>query len=1093
MAQRASRLRLAPLIVSGCVSALWLCQPVQAQLNQNCVVSVLNRTVSVNPDGTWVLPNIPANFGAVRARATCVQNGVTTFGQSALFTIAPNGAANVPRIQLGSTTPIPNKITLSATNSELTQMGATTQLTAIATYGDGTTQNVSAGSSGTQYRSSNPAIASVSGDGLVAAVSSGNVVIQAINEGTQGIISIQVAISGASNGGLPNTWIIANFCPNFSQGAPCPQLTDPTLGSEDPDHDGLTNLQEFQLGTDPNNPDTDGDGLTDGQEFLTYHTNPLLVSTDGSGIPDGIEVQTNTLGGTLAAKLAASLSSISVKPSNFVLTVNSIQGQASQQLTVTGLLLDKKTTIDLTSTQTGTNYSSSDLTICNFGTPDGNVFAGNGGSCTITVTNNGFTAQAMGTVTGFTPKSLSFLTIPGFTNGVAVNGNTAYIAAGSAGLQVVDVTDRTNPQIIGSLPLPGNANDVQLVSNTAYVAAGSAGLQVVDVTTPAAPKLLGSLSTNGMALDLVVRGTKAYIANGSNLFIADVRNPALISQIGTLALNGTVQGVDVDLQRNLAVVATGTNGLYVVDITNLAAPVVLGQVSTGDARDVAIGGNFAFVADFLNSTVSVDISAPAAPVVRSNITDPNLGGFLQDIVLSGNFALGADVKFFNGIPITDITDPTHLQARAILNFTQRDDNGMGIAADGSYAYLVTEHSSLGKFGSSGDSRLYIGQYLALQDLKGIPPTAAITSPLPGATVILGATLHITVKATDDVAVASVNFLVNGVVAFTATTAPFQFNFTVPSGSSTLTLGATAVDLGANVGKAQNVVINVIPDPLTRVIGRVVDRNGVPVAGASVTFAALATTSATDGTFSLTGVPTAQGNIIILASSVINGQTVRGKSLPTSPVPSGTTNVGDIRLTGGPIALIHCDTVAAIEPALVNTGLISMSDLTEINACGTPPTLATLSAFGAVLVWSNEPFSQPDVLGNVLADYVDQGGGVVLATYSFSTSWHVTGRITTPGYSPFTVDSSPTTPSGVLDLGHSNTSHPIMQGVTATSYFVNLNYTNPPLTAGSVLIAVDTAGNNVVAINPTNRVVGISIFPGFGDMGLLFANAINFIR
>ena len=47
----------------------------------------------------------------------------------------------------------------------------------------------------------------------------------------------------------------------------------------DPDHDGLTNLEEFKLGTDPNNPDSDGDGLADGDEVHVFLTNPLDAHT----------------------------------------------------------------------------------------------------------------------------------------------------------------------------------------------------------------------------------------------------------------------------------------------------------------------------------------------------------------------------------------------------------------------------------------------------------------------------------------------------------------------------------------------------------------------------------------------------------------------------------------------------------------------------------------------------------------------------------------------------------------------------------------------------------------------------------------------
>jgi hypothetical protein len=58
----------------------------------------------------------------------------------------------------------------------------------------------------------------------------------------------------------------------------------------DTDGDGLTDLQEAFLGTNPNRPDSDGDGLTDGDEVFVYRTKPNNPDTDGDGISDGIEV-----------------------------------------------------------------------------------------------------------------------------------------------------------------------------------------------------------------------------------------------------------------------------------------------------------------------------------------------------------------------------------------------------------------------------------------------------------------------------------------------------------------------------------------------------------------------------------------------------------------------------------------------------------------------------------------------------------------------------------------------------------------------------------------------------------------------------------
>ena len=68
------------------------------------------------------------------------------------------------------------------------------------------------------------------------------------------------------------------------------QAAATALAQGDDDKDGLSQVKERELGTDPTNPDTDGDGLLDGLEVNQYGTNPKMRDTDGDNISDGDEV-----------------------------------------------------------------------------------------------------------------------------------------------------------------------------------------------------------------------------------------------------------------------------------------------------------------------------------------------------------------------------------------------------------------------------------------------------------------------------------------------------------------------------------------------------------------------------------------------------------------------------------------------------------------------------------------------------------------------------------------------------------------------------------------------------------------------------------
>jgi hypothetical protein len=96
---------------------------------------------------------------------------------------------------------------------------------------------------------------------------------------------VQIDHVDTDHDGLADSWEYSYFGSDFD---------DPTgaYGAEDDfDGDGLTNLEEYNLGIiglDPTNYDSDGDGNSDGEE-ADAGTSPVSSDSDGDGINDGIE------------------------------------------------------------------------------------------------------------------------------------------------------------------------------------------------------------------------------------------------------------------------------------------------------------------------------------------------------------------------------------------------------------------------------------------------------------------------------------------------------------------------------------------------------------------------------------------------------------------------------------------------------------------------------------------------------------------------------------------------------------------------------------------------------------------------------------
>ena len=69
------------------------------------------------------------------------------------------------------------------------------------------------------------------------------------------------------------------------------------------------------------------------------------------------------------------------------------------------------------------------------------------------------------------------------------------------------------PQIVGSYLTPGPANAVLVDGDYAYVADWRKGLQVVDISDPSGPEIVASVDMDGLADGICYYDGKVYVAN----------------------------------------------------------------------------------------------------------------------------------------------------------------------------------------------------------------------------------------------------------------------------------------------------------------------------------------------------------------------------------------------------------------------------------------------------------------------------------------------------------------------------------------------------------------------------------------------------
>jgi hypothetical protein len=223
-----------------------------------------------------------------------------------------------------------------------------------------------------------------------------------------------------------------------------------------------------------------------------------------------------------------------------------------------------------------------------------------------------------------------------------------------------------------------------------------AGINVFDPKN--LTKTLGAISLPVPVADFMVSGARLFAVaspDGQEFSlqtwdITTILKPALLSEIKLPSSQSGSWMVSLSVDRGIATVAEGDQGLLLIDVSKPAAPSILSATKTpgGRAYSVVVRGKYAYVVDMGargnsggQALLNVyDIFSPKSPVLMVSIK-LTAGG---RITLAGNVLAAYDGGTLEFYSLADPAAPAHVQSVAVTGF---GDEAF-LAAEGDLMYVA---------------------------------------------------------------------------------------------------------------------------------------------------------------------------------------------------------------------------------------------------------------------------------------------------------------------------------------------------------------------------------------------------------------------
>ncbi len=236
----------------------------------------------------------------------------------------------------------------------------------------------------------------------------------------------------------------------------------------------------------------------------------------------------------------------------------------------------------------------------------------------------------------------------GDTQSVALSGDRAYVfdrvnsdGTGGALVQIIDVSDLTNPQHVADLNAAGGSDPrlktFQHSNGKTYLMLltmhGAPEVLLYDLSDPDAPSYVSELDLFEPygARDAKIVGDVAYII-GDGFAIVDLSNPAtpvILGEISPAAYPCCGQGLC--LLNHHVFIANGEGGLIIIDASSVAAPeILLTDTQFGWVGDVEVHGSDRLVVCdgyfsswFVNAINSPDLDPGPPADLLGNFSEPS--------------------------------------------------------------------------------------------------------------------------------------------------------------------------------------------------------------------------------------------------------------------------------------------------------------------------------------------------------------------------------------------------------------------------------------------------------------------------------------